>query len=401
VTSVAAGSATITATSGSLTATATVTINRWASVSNGGGGGCSVTTQDVPQYPGDAVTPNSGDAYCWGKNDRRQIGDGTTTDRLVPTLLQGSRSGTAWKAISRGNRHNCGISAKYAGNAYCWGNGEDGALGIGILVNQGTNVMVHGGHRWDAIAAGGTHTCGITTDDEAYCWGGTSLTYGQLGDGTTTQRLVPTIVSGGHAWASISVGSSHTCGVTTAGDTYCWGRNNYGGLGDGTTTDRTTPTLVSGGHTWESISAGTGYTCGVTTADAAYCWGDISRGRLGDGSTGSGSQTTPTLVSGSHSWKSISAGDNHTCAVTTADAGYCWGWNPDGELGNDARNEDGENTPQLVSGSHTWSSIDTGWGSSGVTTAGVAYSWGLGDEGRLGNGGTVRSLVPTKITLPW
>ena len=96
-------------------------------------------------------------------------------------------------------------------------------------------------------------------------------------------------------WASISAGGWHTVGITTSGAAYAWGRNNYGQLGDGTTTDRTTPTLVSGGHTWASISAGGLHTVGITTSGAAYAWGFNGQGQLGDGTTTD--RSTPTLVS--------------------------------------------------------------------------------------------------------
>jgi len=82
----------------------------------------------------------------------------------------------------------------------------------------------------------------------AYCWGYNA--YGQLGDGTTTDRLVPTPVAGGLTFAAVSAGPivpfyGHTCGVTTSGTAYCWGDNFRGELGDGTTTQRLVPTAVA------------------------------------------------------------------------------------------------------------------------------------------------------------
>ncbi|MDA3863959.1 MAG: hypothetical protein PF689_08865 [Deltaproteobacteria bacterium] len=96
------------------------------------------------------------------------------------------------------------------------------------------------------ISAGSAHNCVLTNTGEVYCWGFNSS--GQLGDGTTTERFTPTLVTGGHSFIEINAGISHrTCGLTSTGETYCWGKNEYGQLGDGTTTDRDTPTLVTGG----------------------------------------------------------------------------------------------------------------------------------------------------------
>ncbi len=94
-----------------------------------------------------------------------------------------------------------------------------------------------------AVSAGGDHSCGVTTAGVAYCWG-RNFSAGQLGDGTMTNRLTPVAVVGGLSFAAVSPRRSHSCGVTTAGDAYCWGLNNFGQLGDGTTNQSSVPVLV-------------------------------------------------------------------------------------------------------------------------------------------------------------
>ena len=107
--------------------------------------------------------------------------------------------------------------------------------------------------------------------------------FGQLGDGTNTDSTVPVAVAGGLTFQSVSAGSIHSCGVTTAGIAYCWGDNEDWQLGDGTNMDSTVPVALAGGLTFQSVSAGYEHSCGMTTAGAAYCWGYNGRGRLGDG----------------------------------------------------------------------------------------------------------------------
>ena len=148
-------------------------------------------------------------------------------------------------------------------------------------------MPVAGGVSFAAVSAGSFYTCGVTVAGAAYCWGDNGL--GQVGDGTTTTPGTgpssPALVAGGVSFAAVSAGFTHTCGVTAAGAAYCWGYNFFGDLGDGTTTDRSSPVLVAGGVSFAAVSAGDFHTCGVTAAGAAYCWGDNTVGQLGDGTS--------------------------------------------------------------------------------------------------------------------
>ena len=120
-------------------------------------------------------------------------------------------------------------------------------------------------------------------DGTARCWG--NNWFGQLGDGTTTERHTPVAVSGLSNAVAIAAGNYHTCAVLGDGTARCWGRNDYGQLGDGTTTERHTPVAVSGLTNAVAVSAGGDHTCAVLSDGTARCWGDNSDGQLGDGTT--------------------------------------------------------------------------------------------------------------------
>jgi alpha-tubulin suppressor-like RCC1 family protein len=122
------------------------------------------------------------------------------------------------------------------------------------------------------VSAGASHTCAVTTDSRAYCWGDNSG--GKLGDGTTTDHPTPVAVAGGLRFHSISAGYLTTCGVTTDQRAYCWGYNGVGTIGDGTTTTRLKPVPVRGGRRFSQIETSMSHTCGVSYPDhRAYCWG--------------------------------------------------------------------------------------------------------------------------------
>src|SRR5439155_774969 len=166
------------------------------------------------------------------------------------------------------------------------------------------------------FSAGGVHTCGVTTSDGAFCWGSNSS--GQLGGSAASEceisyyygsgvpcstTAVP--VAGGFAFAAVSAGDSHACGLTSSGAVHCWGANRSAQLGDGTTTNRTSPMLVAGGLTFTTVSAGLVHTCGLATSGAAYCWGANDSGELGDGSTVD--SRTPLAVAGGLTFQVVSA----------------------------------------------------------------------------------------------
>jgi alpha-tubulin suppressor-like RCC1 family protein len=207
--------------------------------------------------------------YCWGKGGL--IGDGTLSQRSTPTLVAGGH--IRFTSVSASESHVCGIEAD-SGFAYCWG--SNSALGDGTTTDRLLPTLASGGRRFSSIDAEYRLTCGIETESGlAYCWG--KNTFGQVGDGTTTDRLVPTLVnSGSLRFSSVNAGGEIACAIATQNSGgYCWGRNHRGQLGDGTTTERHLPTLVGGGTPrFSSISANSWYQCGVEAETGfGYCWG--------------------------------------------------------------------------------------------------------------------------------
>jgi uncharacterized protein YjdB len=227
----------------------------------------------------------SGSAYCWGRNDRGQLGDGTTTSRSVPVAVTGSLSLRMIAAGGFDVGQTCALTN--AGDAYCWGNNERGQLGLGTsdVAAHAAPAPVSGGLTFTVLTAGlGRHTCALTATGAAYCWGENS--FGALGDGSSTDRPVPTPVSGEVDFAQVMAGGfiGHTCGLTGSGAAHCWGDNEVGQVGDGSTTDRLEPVAVAGGHAFTRLDAGFRHTCGRASTGTVYCWGSNGAGQLGNDS---------------------------------------------------------------------------------------------------------------------
>jgi alpha-tubulin suppressor-like RCC1 family protein len=281
---------------------------------------------------------STGRAYCWGYGTNGEVGNGTAANSGRPTLVT---AGLTFTAVSVGGNHACGLAT--GGIAYCWGRDSEGQLGDARLINSTTPIPVVSGESpavFNAITAGGFHSCALASGGAAFCWGGNNL--GQLGNGGDVAADVPVAVAGGLSFVSISAGLRHSCGIVAGGGAWCWGSNSSGQLGIGFVGGASTvPVAVAAGVSFTRISAGGLHTCGLTTGGAIYCWGENRDLQLGRGPfTGSApADGTPAQVGVGElptgvTFASVTAGENHSCGVGSDGAAYCWGSNVFGALGN-------------------------------------------------------------------
>jgi alpha-tubulin suppressor-like RCC1 family protein len=333
--------------------------------------------------------------YCWGDNNYGQLGNGTRNSKKRPTPVS---STLLFSWVSAGPSHTCAIATN--AKAYCWGSNSDGQLGDGTTTDRWSPKLVGGGYSWKQIEVGGFSaysgfTCGLTTGGRIYCWGSNS--YGQLGNGGTSYYATPwpsEVTDVGVTYRQLAAGGGHTCAVSTTNTAYCWGEADNGQTGTGGI--YYVPTAVSGGLAFRQVSAGMNHTCGTTTGSKAYCWGYGSYGALGNGTTYN--RFAPRAVSGTRSYSRVFASAYHTCGLTTARQAYCWGTNNNGQLGDGTTIK--RLSPVAVKGGLLFAQLGSrGYHTCAVTaTAGVGYCWGLNTAGQVGDATTTSPrLVPTRV----
>jgi len=250
-----------------------------------------------------------------------------------------------------------------------------------------------------SIDAGSLHTCGLTSGGQTWCWGRNAA--GQLGDSTAASTLVPvsTYQSGWTSFTTVSAGGLHTCALDGSGQAWCWGNNGDGRLGDGTTNLGLAPVVVLGGVTFASVSAGDAHTCGLDSSGQAYCWGSNIYGQIGDSTKTFASAPVAVHQPAGVTFTQIASGARHTCALTSAGQAYCWGYNGDGQVGIGAALQ--SLVPAAVSqpGGVTFTSVYTEYQHScGLTSGGQAYCWGLNGNGQLGDNSTTTRKTPVAVS---
>ncbi|MCN9243592.1 Ig-like domain repeat protein [Streptomyces sp. RY43-2] len=347
-------------------------------------------------------SPPTDIALAWGNNDFGQLGDGTTTSSSMPINVH-LPSGVQLTAIAAGSFHSLALTTD--GHVLAWGNNGYGQLGDGATTNRSTpvEVLLPAGVQVTAISGGQYHSLALTSDGRVFAWGYNA--YGQLGDGTTTNRSTPVEVHlpAGVQATAISGGGYHSLALTSDGRVLAWGNNSAGQLGDGTTTQRTTPVEVHlpAGTQATAIGAGAYHSLALTSDGRVLAWGNNFYGQLGDGTTTNRSTPVEVLLPAGVQVTAIASAWYYNLALTSDGRVLAWGENNFGQLG------DGTTTDRLTPvavhlpvGVQVTAISANAYHSLALTSDGRILAWGYNVSGQLGDGTTTDSSTPVQVHLP-
>ena len=314
------------------------------------------------------------------------VGGLQSTDTCTATVL----AIPVYVKLSGGFSYSVAIKAD--GTLWAWGLNAYGQLGDGTIADKLVPTQIGTDTDWASVAAGDRHTVAIKTDGTLWAWGFNAN--GQLGDGTIALKVVPTQIGIDTNWVDVDAGASHTVAMKSDASIWAWGSNANGRLGDGTTIDKHVPTWIGTAKDWVMINAGASHTAALKSNGTIWAWGANSSGQLGDGTIID--KWIPTQIGSDLTWVMVNAGDNHTVAKKAAGSLWAWGRNNYGQVGDGTIVN--KLVPTQIGIATNWASADAGTSHTvAIKTDGTLWAWGFNSNGQLGLGDTVNRLVPSQV----
>ncbi|MCE9672828.1 RCC1 repeat-containing protein [Myxococcus stipitatus] len=375
----------------------------WGMNNSGQLGDGSTTNRLLPvQVPGvsDIVAVDGGNAFslavlsngtvwAWGNNAQGQLGNGTTTNEASPKQVPGLND---VKAVSAGF-YDHALAVHANGTVSAWGNNDVGQLGDGTTSARSSPVQVQGLTQVLTVSAGGVHSLALRSDGTARAWGNNG--FGQRADGTFRQRLTPMKVEGLSNVKAVTANNSHSLALRNDGTVWGWGKNDHGQLGTGSISATSTLTQVQGLTNVVAISTGAIHSLAVRADGTLWAWGDNSTGQLGDGTTTN--RLAPVQVQGPGGAVTVAAGHLHSLALHSDGLIRAWGYNWFGQLGD--ATIDSRLTPVPVNGMLSSVAIAAGASHSlGIREFDPrAWAWGDNSTGQLGGGDPYKRLYAAPV----
>ena len=335
--------------------------------------------------------------YVWGSGTYGRLGLGDTNARSSPVQL-GSLD--TWNNIGiNASFANIGSAVVRAGALYTWGRNNAGQLGHGDGVDKSSPVQVGSLTNWQVTSADLSSTLAIKTDGTLWAWGENGR--GQLGQNDTIARSSPVQIGAQTDWTSLGASGETVAALKSGGTLYAWGTNIGGQLGQNDIVQRSSPVQVGALTDWASVSVGgnlSGFCVAIKTNNSLWSWGYNNNGQLGQNIATTVHRSSPVQVGALTNWAQISASSaNFALAIKTDGTLWGWGYNLNG-------GRIGDNTivrrssPVQIGALTNWSTVSAGSrGGLSVKTDGTLWSWGQNYAGFVGDGTTVNRSSPVQV----
>ncbi len=378
--------------------------------------GCSaLVTFDEPVLSVDEVRAGDGftcvtleeggELWCWGANNYGQGGIGKIGDGFWTTTPQPVHNLEHVRSFDAGFTHVCAVDE--VGKLWCWGNNDRHQLGSDPINLQSEPALVAGVTDAVTVSVGHDVTCAVTAGQQLFCFGDNS--YRQLTSGVPEEYSgTPHEIELPDAPTAVAVGRRHVCALSEAHEVYCWGMAYHGQIGVPGITDGVScgeggefcvdsPRQVSAITDVEILASGGDHTCAKLYGGRLYCWGANTAGQVGNGSTDNAFEPVEILPVDASGWENVAVGGDHTCAIDSNGQLWCWGLNERDQIGTGESNVAYYTQPRSVELPENPVGLGLGENHScAVLENGRLYCWGSDDSGQIVNDGQ-DALRPTPV----
>jgi|GEM_PF-1217768 len=372
----------------------------------------NVSVSPSNEFGATCATGSDGAAYCWGYSIEREAENGDGAAKTF-TRVAGPEP---FAAVSVGGGHRCAVAR--SGRGYCWGDNAEGQLGTGSRRGEADAPSpVAGSHAWRQISAGYHHTCGIDVAGALFCWGSdlqgqiapaavaTRCPNSVLGIGRSRQShwrcaLQPAAILARMRFVEVGTGTGHTCALAVDGAVWCWGDNYNHQSSAGAATEVAVPTRIPL-PPMAHLEAGTRHNCGVAMDGRLLCWGFYRYGKTPDQDPGRGPRH-PLPVDSVPALRALAGGESHGCGIAVDGRAWCWGDDDDFQLGRGVSREMAPSAAAVpVAGGLRFRSIAAARGyTCAVSVRGGLYCWGLGLSFRFARGNLEEIPQPFRLAGP-
>lgn len=352
-----------------------------------------VSMASVSSY--NVALKTDGTLWSWGQNAQGQLGQGNNTNLSTPTQVGALAT---WSKISCGTGGHV-LAIKSDGTLWAWGHNGSGRLGDGTTAQRTSPVQIGALTTWSKVSAGQGYSAAIKTDGTLWAWGANGS--GQLGNGTTTNQTTgPVQIGNDTDWAQVVVSNGaygqsgvHTLAIKTNGTLWAWGANTYGQLGDGTTTQQLSPVQIGTGTNWANVIIRGKSSFARKTDGTLWSWGDNTQSQLGQGD--SVSRSVPTQIGTDNNWTGI-AGQ----LFATKTNGSLWGWGPN-DAGILGITSNLSKAPAQILAASSYTVLSSSLGHTvGIKADGTLWTWGSNESGQLGEAPPSPTLAPIQTRAP-